>query len=77
MPPSTSLCPPIYFVEECITISAPNKIGFCNEGEAKVLSQAIINPFSLQIADTAEISVIFSNGFEGVSVQIITVFSLI
>ena len=76
-PPKTSLWPPIYFVVECITMSAPNKIGFCKAGEAKVLSTAKIKWFDLQILPRASISVILSSGFDGVSAQIITVFGFI
>ncbi len=28
-PPTTSLCPPEYFVVEWVTMSAPRAIGFC------------------------------------------------
>ena len=37
-PAVRSLCPPRYFVAECMTMSAPSASGFCKTGVAKVLS---------------------------------------
>ena len=37
-PPTTSECPPRYFVVECTTTSAPSASGCCRYGEANVLS---------------------------------------
>ncbi len=37
MPPSRSPCPPRYLVAECTMTSAPNSIGRCRAGVAKVL----------------------------------------
>ncbi|NBQ40890.1 MAG: aldehyde dehydrogenase family protein, partial [Alphaproteobacteria bacterium] len=45
----TSLCPPKYFVEECITISAPKSNGFCKYGDANVLSTHKIVPAFLEL----------------------------
>ncbi|MNL51511.1 hypothetical protein D3C87_1746140 [compost metagenome] len=59
-----------------MTISAPSEIGFCKHGEAKVLSQTNINPSDFASPAIVVMSVILSNGLEGVSVQIITVFFL-
>ena len=56
-----------------MTMSAPSSIGRRYTGVANVESTAREIPASLAIADIASMSVIFSNGFDGVSTQSIFV----
>src|SRR3954465_2127516 len=67
-PPVTSEWPPRYLVVECMTKSQPRSSGRCTIG-AQVLSHAHDAPAVRAISATAEMSVIFRSGFEGVSVQ--------
>src|SRR4051812_35149431 len=68
-PPITSLCPPKYFVVECMEISVPSSSGRWRTGVAQVLSRRVIAPDLRAISDTAAMSTIFNMGFEGVSIQ--------
>ena len=43
-PPTTSEWPPMYFVVEYTTTSAPSDNGCCNTGDAKVLSTTTLMP---------------------------------
>src|ERR1700744_6138497 len=76
-PPITSLCPPKYLVEECITISTPQAIGCWQIGVAKVLSHPTLIPCCWAMATTVLISVTFNNGLDGDSIQINPVLGLI
>jgi len=58
-----------YLVAECITMCAPNSIGFVSNGVAAVESTATIAPTSRAIALAAAMSVISQVGFAGVSIQ--------
>src|SRR5436853_183747 len=62
----TSLWPPKYFVEECITMSAPRSSGFCKYGDAKVLSTQTVILCCLASFVTAAISTMFIKGLVGV-----------
>ena len=53
-PPTTSLCPPRYFVVECVTMSAPNLRGCCQTGVRNVLSTATVFSGTLALTPTAE-----------------------
>ena len=74
MPPTTSEWPPMYFVVECTTTSAPSSNGFCRYGEAKVLSTTSAACFFT--AAMASMSTMSSIGFVGVSTQMALVLSL-
>ena len=63
----------MYFVKECITISAPKSKGRCKKGVANVLSTTNVSLFFFEIILNALISIILSIGFVGVSAQIILV----
>src|SRR5205807_1651360 len=76
-PPTTSLCPPRYFVELCTTMSAPSDSGFCRHGVAKVLSTTVIAPRAWAMSVTALMSTSRSSGFVGDSSQTILVRSVI
>jgi hypothetical protein len=52
-PPTTSECPPRYFVVECTTTSAPRVSGCCRYGEAKVLSTTSSAPASCATSASA------------------------
>ena len=67
MPPSVVPCPPINFVAECITISAPCSIGRTRYGVANVLSTTSAMPCLCAIFATASISGISLFGFPSVS----------
>ena len=43
-PPRMSEWPPMYLVVACMTMSAPNEMGFCKMGVAIVLSTATFIP---------------------------------
>jgi hypothetical protein len=64
---------PIYLVQECITTSAPNKIGFVSNGLANVLSTNVRTLFYFATLQTSSISQSFKVGFVGDSIQIIFV----
>ncbi len=66
-PPTTSLCPPRYFVVEWTDTSAPSASGCWRYGVAKVLSTASRPPTAwISLASTA-MSATLSSGFVGVS----------
>ena len=67
-PPTTSLWPPMYFVVECTTRSAPSASGCCKKGEAKVLSTASSTPDGRDRASSA-MSQRRRSGLLGVSSQ--------
>lgn len=69
-PPCTSLCPPMYFVVECSTTSAPNSIGRCSTGVANVESTSNIAPPACATSASAARSTTFISGFDGDSAQI-------
>ena len=73
IPPTTSLCPPEYFVVEWTTTSAPSDTGFCRYAVAKVLSTTTSAPASWATSAMAAMSAMPSSGFVGVSSQIIRV----
>jgi hypothetical protein len=74
-PPTTSLCPLMYLVVECTTMSAPSASGCCSAGDRKVLSATnSVLPRSIPSA-TRAISVTLSNGLLGVSSQTMRAFS--
>ena len=73
MPPTTSEWPPMYFVVECTTTSAPSSNGFCRYGEAKVLSTT--SAACCFTAAIASMSTMSSIGFVGVSTQMALVLS--
>ena len=75
-PITTSECPAIYLVKECITISAPKSNGVCKYGVAKVLSTTSNKLFSFAIMLRRSISHTFNIGLVGVSDQIILVLLL-
>src|SRR5215469_2628884 len=66
-PPTTSLCPPRYFVVECTTTSAPSASGCCRYGEANVLSTTSSAPASWAMSASAAMSAMPSSGLVGVS----------
>src|SRR5256885_5129110 len=68
-PPITSLCPPKYFVVECMAMSVPSSIGRCRAGVAQVLSSSVIAPALRAISQTAAMSTTFNIGLEGVYIQ--------
>jgi hypothetical protein len=68
-PPTTSECPPRYFVVECTTMSAPSSSGRCRYGVAKVLSTTTIAPAACAASAAARMSITFRRGFVGVSSQ--------
>src|SRR5215475_13295581 len=72
-PPTTSECPPRYFVVECRTTSAPSASGCCRYGEAKVLSTTSSAPCPWASPASAVMSAIPSSGLVGVSHQTIRV----
>ena len=76
-PAITSECPPIYFVHECETMSAPNKSGFVFIGLENVLSTQRRIPVPFKASAIFLISKHFSVGFVGVSSQQILVEGLI
>jgi hypothetical protein len=55
-------------------ISAPNLIGCCRTGEAKILSTIVVILFFLAIKQTCFMSIISKQGFEGDSKKKILVF---
>ena len=59
----------MYFVVECMTMSAPSASGCCSSGVANVLSTTVTNAGARAIAAQAAMSVIRSSGFDGVSSQ--------
>ncbi len=72
-PPTTSLWPPRYLVEEWMTTSAPSANGFCSTGVANVLSTTTIAPRSWASSLIASMSTMRSHGLLGVSTQTIRV----
>ena len=64
-PPTTSEWPPMYFVVEWSTTSAPSSSGRCRDGEAKVLSTTSSAPWSCATAASARRSAIDSSGLVG------------
>eukprot|EP01139_Manchomonas_bermudensis_P005123 Amastigsp_a174668_399.p4 type:complete len:114 gc:universal Amastigsp_a174668_399:810-469(-) len=68
-PPTTSECPPRYFVDEWRTRSAPRAMGFWSAGVAKVLSTRTTHPWSWPRAASPRMSVTSRRGFVGVSAQ--------
>ena len=71
-----SACPPMYFVAEFVTKSAPKRIGLCNTGLQKVLSTTVMIFLDLAKSHIYFISQILRVGFVGVSIQITLVFLL-
>ena len=71
-PPITSEWPPMYFVVECTTTSAPRAIGDCRYGVAKVLSTTSRAPCAWAASATAATSEIFIIGLDGVSSHTMT-----
>lgn len=67
MPQSKSLCPPMYFVPECITISAPHLNGSWRGGGPKVASMVRIAPRAWALAAYSAIFDTLPVGFKGVS----------
>src|SRR5207253_8706327 len=76
-PPTMSECPFKYFVAEWITMSKPDSIGRWIQGVAKVLSETLMIFFSRAIFAMASMSMIFSSGLLGVSIQTMRVLDLI
>lgn len=72
-----SACPPIYFVAEFVTKSAPNKIGLYKTGLQKVLSTTLTKLCFFDNSQIFFISQIFKVGFVGVSIQMTLVFGFI
>src|SRR5262245_23296837 len=72
-PPTTSECPPRYFVVEWMTMSAPSSSGRCRYGVANVLSTTTIAPALCAASAAAWMSITFRSGFVGVSSQTIRV----
>ncbi len=68
-PPTTSLWPPMYFVVECRTMSAPRPIGCCRYGLANVLSTTASAPALCAISATAAMSTTLRSGFVGLSIH--------
>ena len=68
-PPTTSEWPPMYFVVEWRTMSAPRSSGFWRNGVANVLSTTSSAPAASAAAATAGMSTRFRSGFVGVSIQ--------
>ena len=68
-PPTTSECPPRYFVAECSTRSAPSSSGRWRYGVANVLSTTVMAPTTAARRATALMSMTFMSGFDGVSIQ--------
>src|SRR5580692_395715 len=66
-PPTTSEWPPMYFVVECTTTSAPSASGCCRYGDANVLSTTSSAPASCAMSARAEIFAIESRGLVGVA----------
>src|SRR5689334_17355280 len=66
-PPTTSLCPEMYFVVECTTTSTPRSNGFCKYGDANVLSKTEINPSFFASEAIVAISTTRMLGFVGPS----------
>eukprot|EP00817_Percolomonadidae_sp_ATCC50343_P004223 CAMPEP_0117429054 /NCGR_PEP_ID=MMETSP0758-20121206/8629_1 /TAXON_ID=63605 /ORGANISM="Percolomonas cosmopolitus, Strain AE-1 (ATCC 50343)" /LENGTH=210 /DNA_ID=CAMNT_0005215761 /DNA_START=492 /DNA_END=1121 /DNA_ORIENTATION=- len=64
-----SECPPMYFVHECTTISAPNANGLWKYGDMNVLSTTTLALNLCAILHAPSISVNFSVGFVGVSIH--------
>src|SRR5206468_551415 len=56
-PPTTSECPPRYFVVECTTMSAPSSSGRWRYGVAKVLSTTTIAPAACAASAAARMSI--------------------
>ncbi len=71
------MCPPRYFVELCVTISAPSVSGFWKYGVRNVLSTTVSAFTLFAISDTAWMSATFIIGFVGVSMKNIFVFGRI
>jgi len=65
----TSWCPPIYFVQECITKSAPRARAFWFKGVANVPSMTSKAPFLWQSSETSLMSTHLRNGLVGDSVK--------
>jgi len=65
----TSLCPPMYFVAECTTRSAPRARAFWFRGVAKVPSMQTRVPLLWHIFETSSMSTHLRNGFVGDSVK--------
>jgi hypothetical protein len=72
-PPTTSECPPRYFVVEWTTTSAPSSSGRCRYGVANVLSTTRSAPAACAASAAAAMSTTLSIGFDGVSIQTIRV----
>ena len=68
-PPTTSECPPRYFVVECTTMSAPRSSGVWRYGVANVLSTTSRAPAAWAASATAAMSTTFRSGFVGDSIQ--------
>ncbi len=68
-PPTTSECPLMYLVVECITMSTPNSIGRCRYGDRNVLSQIVMMLCFFAIDTIAAMSTTLSSGLLGVSIQ--------
>ena len=68
-PPTTSECPPRYFVVECRTTSAPSESGCWRYGVAKVLSTTTSAPTACAASAAARMSTRFRSGFVGDSSQ--------
>ena len=73
-PPTTSECPPRYFVVEWTTTSAPSVSGCCRYGDANVLSTTSSAPASCAASARARMSAMPSSGFVGVSAHTSVVF---
>ena len=72
-PPTTSLCPPAYFVVLWTTTSAPRAMGVWRYGLAKVLSTTSRAPASCATSARASMSAMPRSGFVGVSTHTIRV----
>ncbi len=77
MPPIDVPWPPMYFVSECTTMSAPNSIGFISTGVGTVLSTITGTPCLCAIAAIASRSGMFPAGLPMVSQNTAAVLSSI
>ena len=72
-PPKRSAWPPRYFVVLWTTRSTPRPKGFCNAGDAKVLSHTLTASWAFEITASSRKSATFMRGFVGDSIHSIFV----
>ena len=74
-PPTCTAWPSMYFVVECVTMSAPNANGRQFIGVGKVLSTISGTPWACAFSANSSRSVTFREGFDSVSANTQRVFS--